>query len=86
MTLQIIKGKTWPRLITLGQADKVLAPDADNEQGRVKMADEQKLKDETGIKKIAEEDAGTQGAIGSGGRNAPAQEKVPQKQEDKKNG
>lgn len=43
------------------------------------MAEEKKLGHETGVEKIKEEDAGTQGAVGSGGANAPAQEKVPEK-------
>lgn len=46
------------------------------------MADEKKISDETGVKKISQDDAGTQGAIGSGGVNAPAQEKVPEKSKD----
>ena len=56
-----------------------------NKRGRPKMADK-KITDETGIKKISEEDAGTQGAIGSGGVNAPAQEKVPDKSQQSEQG
>lgn len=57
----------------------VLEPEK-NKRGRLrKMGEEKKLGHETGVEKIKEEDAGTQGAVGSGGVNAPAQDKVPEK-------
>lgn len=66
------------------QSPPVAEPE--NKKGRRKMADEKKLGRETGVKKISEEDAGTQGAIGSGGVNAPAQEKVPAQPKDDETG
>jgi predicted flap endonuclease-1-like 5' DNA nuclease len=53
-----------------------------------KMAKDKDLNDVSGVKTIREDDAGEQGAIGSHGVNAPAQEKVPETSEgeDKSNG
>jgi hypothetical protein len=43
------------------------------------MAKDKDLSDVSGVKTIRKDDAGDQGAIGTGGVNAPAQEKVPEK-------
>lgn len=95
--LTIHKENQPPRLIRLGHAPEVIEPvpvvvqvdsppePVKNTRGRKKMADK-KMTDETGVKKISEEDAGTQGAIGSGGVNAPAQEKVPDKSQQSEQG
>lgn len=103
MTFTIINNPEPARLIRMGHAPEVIQPEhkltepeppppvlePEIQRGRKKMADEKKLDHETGVKKIREEDAGTQGAVGSGGVNAPAQEKTarqPQESEQNKEG
>jgi hypothetical protein len=60
--------------------DAPLEPKTQNKRREKKMAKEKDL-DSTagGPEVIRKDDAGDQGAIGTGGRNAPAQEKVPEK-------
>ena len=77
-TFQIIRDHPTPRVISFGHGSPVQAPveQKAEEQGERKMADEKKLDHESGgPDTIHEEDPGTQGAVGSGGENAPAQEK-----------
>lgn len=98
MLLQIHREKQPDRLIRMGHAPVVLQPEPEPEpvseqvqappveqtksiKGRKKMADKQNL-DEVGTKTIRKDDPGTKGAIGSGGQNAPAQEKVPETPQD----
>lgn len=95
--LTIHREKQPDQLIRMGQAPVLLQPEPKpepvkeqvqappieqpkNTRGRKKMAD--KNLEEVGTKTIREDDPGTQGAIGSGGQNAPAQEKVPDKPQD----
>ena len=68
MTLTIHKEPYAPKLITMGKAAKVLAPETTDKPSRRvrKMAEEKKLGDETGVKKIHQEDAGKQGPVGTG--------------------
>lgn len=88
-----------PKLIRMGHAPVVIEPpqpvipDAPPEpvkieQGRKKKMAKDKDLEEVGTKTIRKDDAGEQGAIGSHGTNAPAQEKVPEKsaEEEKANG
>ena len=75
MTLQIIKGNNWPRLITIGQGSKVLAPELENKETRrtKKMAEEKKLGHETGVEKVSQERADRQGPVGTSNQ-PPARE------------
>lgn len=52
-----------------------------NKRGRPKTMAKEDL-DKAGVKTIREDDPGEQGAIGSHGANAPAQEKVPDKSQE----
>jgi hypothetical protein len=111
MMLTIHREEPKPRLVTMGQADKVIESPpaavitgvertaeyiaveftgAQREQppepfkvtrGRPKKMAKDKDLDSTagGPEVIRKDDAATQGAIGSHGVNAPAQEKVPEK-------
>lgn len=67
MTLVIHKEPYAPRLVTLGQADRILAPDTTTEKPRreLKMAEEKKLDHETGVKKVSQERADKQGPVGT---------------------
>jgi hypothetical protein len=89
MPFTINKVTNWPRVVTLGQADKVLAPEVNKKPGRMKMAEEKKMGHETGVEKVSQERADKQGPVGT---NAPAPSrdagedvKIGGKQEDKKN-
>ena len=62
--------------------DPPLEPVKPNRGRPKKMAKEKDLS-EAGTKTTREDDPGEQGAIGSHGVNAPAQEKVPASEEDK---
>lgn len=62
--------------------DQTLEPKKSNRGRPKKMAKEKDLS-ETGTKTIRQDDPGEQGAIGTHGVNAPAQEKVPESKEDK---
>lgn len=80
MPFEIIRDKPTPRTISFGSG-LAISPAAPtepvkNEPLEEKMADEKKLDHESGgPETISQDDAGTQGAVGSGGKNAPAQEK-----------
>jgi hypothetical protein len=86
-TFEIKREPEKPRVIRMGQAVQVIEPPVEpipqteapviekNKQGRKKMADK-KLDHETGgPETIRKDDADEKGAIGSHGKNAPAQEK-----------
>lgn len=111
MPFEIIYSSPSPRLITLGQADQILAPESKaaampipivvqpapavlkkevsdpppaielpekNKRGRPKKMAKEDF-ERAGVKTIREDEPGDQGAIGSHGANAPAQEKVQAK-------
>lgn len=71
MTFVINKAPYAPRLITLGQADKVLAPEVNEKPGRIKMAEEKKLGHETGVEKVSQERADKQGPVGTSNQPPP---------------
>lgn len=109
MGLTIHREQPKPRLVTMGQADRMvyeplsteqaetldthfaagqaipnqpLEPDQSNKGRTRKMAKDKDLS-EAGTKTIRKDDADEQGAVGTHGRNAPAQEKVPESKGDK---
>ena len=94
MTFTIHKEPYVPRLITMGKAAKVLAPKEVNKeiQRTKKMAEEKKLGEETGVKKIHQERADKQGPIGTGADKTPDTDvggedvKIGNKEGDKDNG
>lgn len=64
MPFTIHREKQGNREIVMG-GPKVQPPPMENKQGRKKMADEKKLNDETGVKKISQEPADKQGPVGT---------------------
>lgn len=62
MPFEIHKNPDPPREIVMG-GPKAQPPPVENKQGRKKMVD--KLKDETGVKKISEEPADKPGPVGT---------------------
>ena len=90
MPFTINKVKNWPTLVTMGKANKVLAPETNQTRGRKAMAEEEKMGHKTGVEKISQEDAGKQGPVGSQ-RSEPVREldsdvKLGNNKEEKKNG
>lgn len=109
MGLTIHQEPQKARLVTMGQADKIIHDELTPEQAETldahiiaeqpavattdpplepskphrgrpkKMAQDKDLGDVSGVKTIRKDDPADQGAIGTGGANAPAQEKVPEK-------
>ena len=73
-TFVIHKEPEAPRIITMGQAAKVIAPEVKQKSGRVKkMAEEKKLGHETGVEKVSQERADKQGPVGTSNQ-PPARE------------
>jgi len=62
MPFEIKRNRDEDRVIRMG-GEKPLEPTKNT--GRTKMADEKKLSDETGVKKISQENADKQGPVGT---------------------
>lgn len=77
MTFTIHKEKEPDRVIRVGYSPKVLPPPMENKQGRKKMADDKKISDETGVKKISEEPV-KQGPVGTGATLPPTRPAQPE--------
>jgi hypothetical protein len=81
MPFTIIPDTVTSYRIVMGRGREAIADIAPEPkpQGRQrKMEISKDWQDETEPKTIHEEDAGTQGAVGSNGENAPAQDKTPE--------
>lgn len=72
MPFDIHREKQGDREIVVGgPKPKVQPPPMEIKQGRKKMADDKKISDETGVKKISQEPADKQGPVGTGTENPP---------------
>jgi hypothetical protein len=76
MPFEIKRDHPTPRIIKMGQGAE--APKTMNEPKGEKMEDKKLDEEAGGPDTIRKDDAGDEGAIGSGGKNAPAQEKAGQ--------
>lgn len=68
MAFTIHRNPDPPREIVMGGPKPKATdtpPPAESKQGRKKMADEKKISDETGVKKISQEPADKQGPVGT---------------------
>lgn len=76
MPFTIHREKHGDREIVIG-GPKIQPPSTERAQGRKKMADDKKLNDETGVKKVSQEPV-RQGPVGTGGEQPPARPAQPE--------
>lgn len=75
MPFDIHREKQGSREIVMGgPKPKVQPPPVENRQRRKTMAEDKKISDETGVKKISQEPADKQGPVGTGAQEAPVRQ------------